>query len=97
MLTQAMAKLKDVEAAMVEHTLANKDKVGEGLVLLPGVKDLLEKLQVCCDWAAYGCKRGAADPCSAAHDRAQQLHHITCTTCGPTPPHPHLSPLEAPF
>jgi hypothetical protein len=41
-----MARLKEVEAAMVEHTLANRDKVSEGLVLLPGVKELLEKLQV---------------------------------------------------
>ena len=42
---------------MVEHTLANKDKVGEGLVLLPGVKDLLEKLQVCCYLSSIGVAR----------------------------------------
>jgi beta-phosphoglucomutase-like phosphatase (HAD superfamily) len=41
-----MSRLKEVEAAMVEHTLANRDKVSEGLALLPGVKELLEKLQV---------------------------------------------------
>ncbi len=52
---------------MVEHTLANRDKVSEGLVLLPGVKELLEKLQVGAGQgkAAAGGWAGSA-PCAGS-------------------------------
>ncbi len=43
---QATAKLKDVELAMVEHFEAHMERAGDGLRLLPGVRDLLQALQV---------------------------------------------------
>jgi len=43
---QAQSKLKDVEAAMERHFQAHAGQAGDGLELLPGVKRLLEVLQV---------------------------------------------------
>jgi hypothetical protein len=43
---QAQAKLKDLEAAMVRHFQQHAERSGLGLELLPGVKALLEALQV---------------------------------------------------
>lgn len=43
-----MAKLKEVERAMVEYFAQHQDKAGLGLYILPGVRELLERLQVRC-------------------------------------------------
>jgi beta-phosphoglucomutase-like phosphatase (HAD superfamily) len=43
---QAQAKLKELEAAMVRHFQQHAERAGLGLELLPGVKALLEALQV---------------------------------------------------
>jgi hypothetical protein len=47
-MPQAQAKLKDLEAAMVRHFQQHAERAGLGLELLPGVKALLEALQVRC-------------------------------------------------
>jgi phosphoglycolate phosphatase-like HAD superfamily hydrolase len=43
--TEATAKLKEMEAVMVEHYRQHADKAGVGLQLLPGVQQLLKALQ----------------------------------------------------
>jgi len=43
---QAMAKLKEMEAAMVAYFEQHRAQASEGLVLLPGVSDLLPELKV---------------------------------------------------
>lgn len=43
---QAMAKLPEMEAAMIEHYQQNQERAGAGIELLPGVLDLLKALQV---------------------------------------------------
>ncbi|KAG2500409.1 hypothetical protein HYH03_001980 [Edaphochlamys debaryana] len=42
---QAMAKLPEVNAAMLEYFAAHRDQAAMGLELLPGVKQLLTRLQ----------------------------------------------------
>lgn len=44
---EALSKLKVMEAAMCAHFLANEAHAGTGLLLLPGVRALLEALQAC--------------------------------------------------
>jgi phosphoglycolate phosphatase len=46
MRLQAMAKLKEMEAAMNEYFEARSEAAGSGLVVLPGVVELLRALQV---------------------------------------------------
>ena len=41
-----MAKLKEMEAAMVAYFEQHRAQASEGLVLLPGVSDLLPELKV---------------------------------------------------
>jgi hypothetical protein len=41
-----MAKLKEMEAAMNEYFKARSEAAGSGLVVLPGVVELLRALQV---------------------------------------------------
>jgi hypothetical protein len=48
MIMQAQAKLQQLEAAMVRHFQQHVERAGLGLALLPGVKALLEALQVRC-------------------------------------------------
>lgn len=43
---QAQAKLKEMEAAMLEYWQQNREHAGDGLKLLPGVVQLLQALQV---------------------------------------------------
>ena len=43
---QAMAKLPEMQAAMVEYFTAHSERAGQGLELLPGVKELLLVLKV---------------------------------------------------
>lgn len=43
---QAQAKLKEMEAAMLEYWQQNRERAGDGLKLLPGVVELLQALQV---------------------------------------------------
>ena len=40
-----MAALPRLQAAMVDHFLAHKAQAGEGLEVLPGVEELLGRLQ----------------------------------------------------
>lgn len=42
---EAQARLKDVEAAMLEYFAAHRQRAGDGLELLPGVRELLITLQ----------------------------------------------------
>jgi hypothetical protein len=49
---QAQAKLKELEASMVRHFQQHEERAGLGLELLPGVKALLEALQVGCKGTA---------------------------------------------
>ena len=46
-VAQAAAKLQEMEDVMLKHYMANVDKAGVGLELLPGVKQLLQELKVC--------------------------------------------------
>lgn len=41
-----MEKLPEMQQAMVEHFLAHAERAGQGLELLPGVKQLLQALNV---------------------------------------------------
>lgn len=40
---------------MLKYYMANADKAGVGLECLPGVKQLLQELKVCCNAAVPAC------------------------------------------
>ncbi len=42
-----MARLPEVEKAMIEFSLARAEDASLGLTILPGVQQLLQTLQVC--------------------------------------------------
>jgi hypothetical protein len=43
---QALARLPEVEKVMVDHFLANSATAAEGIEILPGVAEVLQRLQV---------------------------------------------------
>ena len=49
-----MSKLSEIESAMVEHFEAHVEKAGVGLELLPGIRELLEAMQVRGEWGGGG-------------------------------------------
>jgi hypothetical protein len=52
-----MPRLKEVEAAMSEYFTSHMERAGTGLELLPGVRELLQALQVC-GYSRGVCRKG---------------------------------------
>lgn len=72
---EAMSKLKDVEAAMVEYAQQHVSSVSVGLELLPGVKDLLELLKAQ-DNVATCLVTGNLEPIGWAKMQALGIYHM---------------------
>jgi hypothetical protein len=74
-----MLKLPDVEAAMVEHFEAHVEKAGVGLELLPGIRELLEAMQVSQGGSGRGGNGGTS---SSSSSGSRRMHSGTAIAAG---------------